>query len=195
MSDLININVKIEGLDEEIKDEIAKINKQIPIALNQVGSEMILDLQRHIHEDWYNPWKPTVYHRRTDDSSLGIPLGDDKNITAYVDKFTKSLGFIYAPTGWHEEGRLHNGWYRRGDGIRRDGDELIESIQTGRLAGSPPPRPFWNNFVEEQKNEKIMQTFTRGMLPYNLVLEGEQDLQFDGNESMLEAENVQLKKK
>lgn len=195
MSDLININVKIEGLDEEIKDEIAKIEKDIPIALEGVGSGMIRDLQEHIQQDWYEPWQPKVYKRRTDNPSLGTPLGSDKNMSVYVDKFTKSLGFVYDPTGWHEIGILHNGWYPPEEGFRRDGNELIESIQTGRLEGGPPPRPFWNNFVEEQKNEKIIENFINSFpKEYKVIADdNKNDLVFDSGESLLEAGNEQLR--
>lgn len=186
MSDLLKISVGVIGLDAEVNDEIAKIENDIPIALNAVGSEMIKSLQEHIETDWYNAWQPSVYIRRTDVLSYGTPLGSIKNMDVQV-LGKRTLDFTYSPTGEYK------GPYFEHD---RDGDELIESIQTGRLEGEPPPRPFWNNFVEEQKNGAIMNTFSAYMRKHAMVLEGgEKDLQFDGNESMLEAGNVQLKMK
>ena len=78
MSDLMNINVKIEGLDEEIKDEIAQIKKQIPKALEQVGSEMIESLSRHLDEDFYNKYSPVAYRRRYTEG-----LKNKKNMVYY----------------------------------------------------------------------------------------------------------------
>lgn len=179
MSDLIKISAKFDGLDEELEKEIAKIESYIPMALEGVGSEMIWDLQEHIQQDWYEPWKPKEYRRRTVNPSLGTPLGSDKNINVSVKG--KSLDFDYSPTGKH----VVKAWHTR------DGDVLIESIQTGELWGNPPPRPFWNNFVEEQKNEKIMQNFVNYFpKEYKVIAEGgEKDVDFDSGESLLEAGN------
>ena len=190
MSDLnIKIKVKVEGLNEEVKEEIAKIKNQIPTALEQVGSEMILDLQKHTQEDWYKKYKPKIYQRRTDDNSLGIPLGSVENMSVSVKN--NKLDFTYTPSGEHEE----KAWEER------NGDELIKWLQnehdlastnTGEILHTIPARPFWNNFVEEQFNEKIMQTFVRGFpKKYSVVLEGD-DLETDGNESMLEAGNIDI---
>lgn len=185
MNELITISVGISGLDADIEKEIAKIENDIPIALEGVGSEMIRDLQEHIHQDWYEPWKPRVYKRRTDNPSLGTPLGSEKNISVSV--INNRLDFVYAPSG--EYGG-------KGFDDVRNGDELITALQTGKdLWGEPPPRPFWNNFVEEQKNEKIMQNFAN-FFPkeYKIIKEGgENDLIFDSGESLLEAGNEQLR--
>lgn len=185
MSDLININVKIKGLDEEIKDEIAKIEKDIPIALEGVGSGMIRDLQEHIQQDWYEPWQPKVYKRRTDNPSLGTPLGSIDNMSVSVKG--KVLDFDYTPTGEYS-----------GEGFveERNGDELITALQTGKdLWGNPKPRPFWNNFVEEQKNEKIMENFINSFpKEYKVIADdNKSDLVFDSGESLLEAGNEQLR--
>lgn len=189
MGNFIDIGIKIEGLDKEYRDEITEINNAIPKALERLGSEMAISLKKHIQQDWHDVWKPSKYHRRTDNPSLGTPLGDDKNITIYVDRFTKTMSFLYLPTGEHQEGRFHNGWYLGGDGARRDTDELITAIQKGELAGNPPPRPFWNNFVEEQQNGEMLSTFIRelkNLLPYSISTGKGERIQLNGtSESML----------
>lgn len=185
MSDLIKIDVGIVGLDTEIDKQIAKIENNIPIALEGVGSEMIRDLQEHIQQDWYKPWQPKVYKRRTDNPSLGTPLGSVENISVSVKG--KVLDFDYTPTGEY-----------KGTGFEeeRNGDELITSLQTGKgLWGNLEPRPFWNYFVEEQKNEKIMQSFINSFpKEYKVIADNpEKDLVFDSGESLLEADNEQLR--
>ena len=217
MSDLLKISVGVVGLETEVDNEIAKINNQIPIALNQVGSEMILDLQKHIQEDFYNEYSPVAYRRRYEkgllkDDAFDLVKGMSSNRkTGSVSHF---IEFNYLPKGepqgtlkdslnWSEDLEEYlKSQYKTGEtpffSNPRNGDDLIVWGQTAHDIGTKhiPARPFWNNFVEEQKNGAIMNTFSAYMTKHAMVLEGgEQDLQFDGNESMLEAGNVHLKMK
>lgn len=184
MNEYLSFGMEIFGLDEDVNKNISKIEKQIPVALNYVGSEMITSLEEHLQEDWYNEYEPQAYRRRTDNPSLGRGLKSNEYIDVNVTG--KNLSFIYTPSGeYNGQAFAHE----------RDGDELIESIQIGsELWGNPPPRPFWNNFVEEQKNEKIMTSFAKGISPYVLILEGgEKDILFGNEESILRSGNEQLK--
>lgn len=168
----------IETIDEDFELESRKIQAGIPQALNYVGSEMIVSLQKHIFEDWYEKYTPSVYERRTDDTSLGTPLGAEGNMDVFVDK--DKMEFSYEPTGEHAKQSFHT----------RDGDRLIEFLQVGNKY--MPPRPFWNLFVEEQKNRGIMEAFIKGMSPFATVIpEGfGKDVIFEGNESMLEGQTL-----
>lgn len=202
MSDLMNINVKIEGLDEEIKDEIAQIKKQIPKALEQVGSEMIESLSRHLDEDFYNKYIPVAYRRRYTEG-----LKNKKNMIATVKG--KTLQFEYTPQGlpmgklrdslnWSEDLEEYlKSQHKTGEtpffANARNGDDLIVWGQTAHYIGTAhiPARPFWNYFVEEQKNGGIIDAFVVGMLPnYEVIKEnGENDVVFDSDESMLQSDS------
>lgn len=178
---------EIEPIDKDFKEITIQIESKIPDALAYVSSEMLDDLQLHLQNDWYNAYKPQVYERRTDDSSLGTSIMDESNV--HISVTGRKLEFIYSPTGIHS-----NPYWSQ-----RNGDSLIEFIQNGiwdkehptvrRYNEVVPARPFWNNFVEEQFNYKIMQNFTARMKPsFEIISEGqEQDIQADSMESLLDA--------
>lgn len=196
---MISIDIKVVGLDEEIKGEIGKINNQIPNALNYVGAEMIVSLKRHIDQDFYNKYSPVAYPRRYTKGLL-----NPENID--VSRKGKKLIFTYTPDGSpspkHKESL---NWsddlarYLKSKGVSgetpifsptRKGDDLIVWGQKEHKLGATkiPARPFWNQFVEEQKNGKIMENFIAGMQPkYEIITEGtEKDIQFGADESMLD---------
>lgn len=155
-------NVTISGLDtleKDFADEIFKIEKKIPDALQTVGDQMIANLQTHITNEWYHGYKPKAYKRRSDDSSLGTPLGSEDYMDAKVIG-GNTLDFVYLPKGDHKNKAWH----------RRDDDELIESIQTGSLKGDPPPRNFWNSFLYDQERVGIINAFISGMAPDYVVI-------------------------
>lgn len=201
MEDLIKISVKFEGLDEELNNEIAQIEKQIPKALENVGSEMIEGLSRHLDEDFYNKYSPVAYRRRYTEG-----LRNKKNMIATVKG--RTLQFEYKPSGkptgtlgqtqnWSD--KLEN-WLKQFNKTAttpifspaHEGNDLIVWAQKRHEIGKYeiPARPFWNNFVEEQKNSGIIDAFVVGMLPnYEIIKEnGENDVVFDSGESLLVAE-------
>lgn len=169
---------KITGfstLDQEIKKQFDAVDKSAAKALDVVLSDMRNDLQRHIQEDWYRQYTPNRYQRRTDNPSLGTPLGSEKNIKelhSYNSLGERSIELEYSPSGEHAS----SFW------SKRNGDALIKSIQTGNLLGNPPPRPFWNKFVEDEE-DKIIPTLRRNMAPHKL--ETDNDI-VDLTESILE---------
>lgn len=204
MEDLIKISVKFEGLDEELNNEIAQIKKQIPKALENVGGEMIESLSRHLDEDFYNKYSPVAYRRRYTEG-----LRNKKNMIATVKG--RTLQFEYKPSGkptgtlgqtqnWSDE--LEN-WLKQFHKTAttpifspaHENDDLIVWAQKRHEIGKYeiPARPFWNIFVEEQKNGGIFNAFSVGMLPnYEVIKEnGENDVVFDSGESLLVADNVQ----
>ncbi|MBQ0125826.1 MAG: hypothetical protein KBS59_05820, partial [Clostridiales bacterium] len=71
-------------------------------------------------------------------------------------------------------------------------DDLIRRLQTGKgydwhLKNGKdfPKRPFWNNFVDEQINEKISQNFIRGMESRGYTVKSDgKDVTADGNEKL-----------
>lgn len=171
--------IGIESLSADFAKEIKGIDKAIPQALKYVGSEMIESLKKHIYSDWYTQYDPKIYKRRTDDPSRGTPLGSEDYMDATV--VGKSMIFTYEPSGVHSEEKWHE----------RDGDDLITFLQLER--GSIPSRPFWNNFVGEQRETGIMDSFAAGMKPYLVIAEGgERDVIFGAGESELEAGSQNL---
>lgn len=156
MNDFLKVGVGIVGLESDVQKETEKINKHIPVALQKVSGDMLYSFYSYLFGTWYEGYTPVSYQRRTDNPSLGRPLGDPENITISVDN--GKLTFDYSPTGEHAYqyfGKVNNG------------NDLIESIQTGELWGNPPPRPFWNNFVKEQETE-ILDNFIAYMKPYKI---------------------------
>ena len=146
---LVKVSTRIEGLEDDINNFTQELDKQIPHALQQVGSEMVYKLQEHIRTDWYEAWgAPKQYKRRTDYGG-GISLGDEQNMDIQVKKNT--LDFEYFPSGDH----VRREW------DERDGDTLIKVIQENKGWSFQPdldkegraltPRPFWDNFVDEQE--------------------------------------------
>lgn len=180
-----------ETLSNELNDRTNDMRGPIRDGLMNVQSEMVENLQKHIREDWYNPWgEPKYYTRRTDNPAFGTPLGDISNMDATVKDM--SLSFVYSPNGRHENNRWH----------KRDGDKLIEVIQTnsGWTKGWEPdkdrrgraimPRPFWNRFVEEQFDGMAFAAFEYGFSGrgFDLIREGgERDVLFQHGESLLDA--------
>ena len=170
-------------LDDYQKEE-GEIRAHFSEAINMIASEMKENLQKHIYEDWYLPWgKPKRYKRRTDNPDLGTPLGSDQNIHAIPSKDT--LEFIYDPSGEHTNEKYHT----------RDGDDLIRVIQMNsgwtwqpnedRGGREIMPRPFWNNFVDEQESGGIINAFIAGMAPYKVIAEGkDKDVVLDGTERL-----------
>ena len=147
----------LETIDLDYLKETADIGRYSSSALQTVGAEMIENLQKHIQEDWYGAWKPPkVYERRTDDPSLGTPLGSKENMDASVSGM--ELDFTYEPNGEHKVAAWSG---------HRSGDGLINVIQTNSGWTWKPKgagkRPFWNNFVDEEFNGQIMETFITAM--------------------------------
>lgn len=181
-----------ETAEEDLEKEQKGIESAAAIGLRMVESQFYTDLQRHIQKDWYEAWgDPKMYVRRTDDDALGTPLGDmEENAARYSSIDGLTLSFIYSPTGQHD----NSAW------SLVDGDKLIEIIQTNSGWKWKPdkdskkrtimPRPFWNNFVEEEFNGGAFAAFDYGFSGrgYDLISEGvEKDLEHAGGESLLDA--------
>ena len=103
----------LEELDEELDGEVDKIQKQIPSALQLVGTEMINSLRESIVKNVYERYTPREYIRRTDGDAYP-PLES----TDYMEYSVRgnTLEFGYFPSGEHENAE----WYIR------DGDDLIK---------------------------------------------------------------------
>lgn len=199
-------NVEIEGMETlqaDLNKEVGAIYRAVPSALQLVGSEMILDLQKHINEDFYDKYDPVAYPRRRDFPAFGTPIIDASNMDISVNGL--SLAFTYSPMGFHS-GQLKDtlNWNESSGNAAMlsgeypikpnpvHGDDLIRRLQTGKgydwhlkKGKDFPARPFWDKFVDEQINERISQNFVRGMnlKGYTVISENE-DVIADGNEKV-----------
>ena len=161
-------NVNIEGLDSLDKDfekHQKAIEKRIPMALRFVAGEMIADLQRHIMDDFYEAYTPKDYERRLENyPNLGTPMILQENMQTEIEG--NVLSFTYSPKTEHAD--LDN-WVQdkpvKGTFplSARTGDDLIIWGQMAHYRGRIPARPFWNLFVEEQRDKKILDNFIFGM--------------------------------
>lgn len=143
-------------LDKDLTEQTSQIENKIPSALSYVGAELAANLKKHLQHDWYEPYQPKQYERRTDGASPSdMSIMSDNAIFYHAER--NRLQFSYNVRGVHEETYWH----------KRDGDKLIESIQKG--IGNAPPRPFWNYFVTEAQKYLIMESFIKGMAPYEVI--------------------------
>lgn len=193
MARFFTYNVRgFESVEKDVLDEIKDIDRFIQNGLQMVDNEFHTNLAKHVHEDWYKKWgPPKEYERRTDEETLGTPIGsmDPPNMDSNLKK--RQLTFIYSPSGEHK----YEGWHSV------DGDQLIKIIQDNKGWEYEPnfdkegrkimPRPFWNNFVEEEFNGAAFDAFEYGFHnsagnEYVLVREGgTKDLQYEPGEGLL----------
>lgn len=198
---LFQVSAKWEGsLKQEVDQFIPQIKDAAHRGLIMCGGDMTLNLLSHIKNDLYEKWgDPLVYKRRKDHKGYGTSMLDSSNIHPDVKGLT--LSFLYTPNAEHSAEE----WSRN-----ITSDELIEVIQTDdgwtewqdKDGGDPRswapsmdtkgreimPRPFWNNFVQEQRYGAIMNSFAKGFhgTDFDFVLEGGVlDLDFPDGESML----------
>lgn len=163
---MFNVEAVWNGtLEEDLDKEVAKIKRKIPSALRCVGSEMVQSLGHHIMQDVYqryNPHGTDPYIRRLDYNRPSSLIGQEEAIQPSVKGTTLTLA--YNPHG--EQKQTKDPKY---------GDDLIRRIETGEgytWAHQPGARPFWQNFVDEQVDEKIILNFISGMSPYAIEEEG-----------------------
>ena len=149
----MKITSKIIGVEQDLQKEQKKIAHEVDRALVEVGVELKNDLQFFLKEVWYKGYDPVQYERRTDDNSLGTPLGDESNFDYWAVR--QKLTFSYEPTGKHKEKE----W------SEREGDKLIEWIQSSHEIEDSyiPARPFWNDFLDAQMEGGLIEKFIKAM--------------------------------
>lgn len=188
----VQITGKIEGLKEDLHNENKAIKERVNYSLTNMSVEMARELQATLQREWYRKYTPLVYKRRTDNNSLGTPIGADENFGYTNTDIAKSiLEFVYNPTGEHKNREWHT----------RDSDDLISWIQnehnyadieTGEIDLKIPARPFWNLFLQEQENGGIMEKFIKGMLPEYQVIQETKD-KIDLSDSYLPENEIEVK--
>lgn len=141
----------LESIDEDFKAFQKELSAKVAAAMDDVGADMSFALQEHIQKDVYDKYSPKVYQRRSENGSLGRPLIDPQaNIT--INNRGEGLSLIYSPTGEHSNASWHTA----------DDDDLIRRIEQksppyfAKAQGKVPPRPFWQNFVNEMTDQDKM---------------------------------------
>lgn len=200
-----------ETLTNELNDFVLNLREPIWEGLSAVADGLTSGLQAHIQKDVYDAYEPSSYPRRSENPRFGIALNDKRQMEVKYPN-SMSMTFTYEPTGYHS-GRMQdakdaykttkNGAVRSTSRTIRQwdkplkphpvhGDKLIRRIQTGEgydWKGEFPKRPFWDNFVEEQRSGLIVENFafgfSRGVQEFCLE-GGDKDLIWKAEEGMLE---------
>lgn len=203
-----------ETLTNDLNDYVFSLRDPIWEGFSAVADEMTNSLQAHIQKDVYDAYEPKSYPRRSNSGGIrfGIPLNDARQMV--VEHPTAlSLSFTYEPSGYHSgrmqdaldaynarnepKARTESRWNQPLKPHPVHGDALIRRIQTGRGYDWIPPkgmnrfpaRPFWDNFVEEQKNGALIDAFaygiSRGVSDFRLE-GGNRDIAWGASEGMLE---------
>lgn len=203
MGDFFNVTVQgEETLTEDLNNYILSLRDPIWEGLSSAADGMTNSLQAHIQSDVYDEYQPTSYPRRSQNPRFGIALIDKRQMEVSFPT-ALSMSFVYEPTGYHS-GKMQdaldaykttkNGAVRSTSNTIRQwdkplkphpvhGDKLINRIQTGEgydWKGEFPARPFWDNFVEEQKSGAAIENFAFGFS------RGTSDLQLEGGSRDIE---------
>jgi len=220
MAGFFTVKVSGEGtLQNDLNSFLLTLRSPIKSALNSVADEFTQSLDKHIQNDVYGAYQPKHYPRRPDNESLLSPKYKEIKVNDFSLSFQyEPKGFHKGRKkdilGAEYDDIIHE-WVilDKETGATKDiiedpnaplkphpvhGDRLIQRIQTGEGYDWQPPkgedsfpaRPFWNNFVEEQKNGAAMDSFAYGFGSnvVDLVREGgNRDIQWGDTEGMLEA--------
>lgn len=141
----MEININGGGtLEQDVAAFQLALGKLVGSAMNDVGTDMQDALARHIETDVYEAYSPVSYKRRSENGGLGTPL-NDMNANSHIYNHGAGVSIEYKPTGGHANEAWHTA----------DGDALTRRLETKsppyfkRAQGRVPPRPFWQEFVDE----------------------------------------------
>lgn len=142
-------------MDEAFAAVYNQILLEVASSVEKALNDAKPHLKKRIEADVYKVYSPTVYKRRSDDSTLGVSLAAQAITEPYTSVIKPGGGNVngmlqvtsrlyYNPQGNHKRKKWHTADY----------DDLI-----GRIEKKSPPytwgqaqvpeRPFWQNFVDE----------------------------------------------
>lgn len=152
---------------EKLEGEIAE---SIPAGLKQVGSDMVMSLQRHIQTEVYEVYRPYNYKRRKGDG--GMIDSQFMDYTVSGNRLLFNYDFPTSPSSW-KKGR---GQYYEFE----DGDDAIRAIQSGgpypTISHELEPRPFWTMFMLDFfQHGEADESFVKGMRTHKRSLEVQSD--------------------
>ena len=218
MGDFFNVTMKgEETLITDLNAFLLTLKEPIRSGLNSVADGFSNSLDKHIQHDVYDAYNPKRYPRRQMKDSLMSPDYKEISVYDLSLRFQyEPKGFHKAKmkdmlgAEW-DDMILRYVVLDKDTGATKDiienpndplkpkpvhGDRLIERIQTGEGYDWQPPkgedsfpkRPFWNNFVEEQRSGAALDSFVYGFGTgvTKLQLEGgSRDLEWNGDEGMI----------
>lgn len=218
MGDFFNVTMKgEETLITDLNAFLFTLKEPIRSGLNSVADGFSNSLDKHIQHDVYDAYNPKRYPRRQMKDSLMSPDYKEISVHDLSLRFQyEPKGFHKAKMkdmlGAEWDDMIHRYVVLdKETGATKDiienpndplkpkpvhGDRLIERIQTGEGYDWQPPkgedsfpkRPFWNNFVEEQRSGAALDSFVYGFGTgvTKLQLEGgSRDLEWNGDEGMI----------
>lgn len=182
-------------LEKDLSAFRARLYKKFPSALKVIGEQMCIALAESAEKIVYDAYTPKRYPRRGDNPRFGKGIADQA-LDVHPEVSGNKLTFTYNPYGTHE-GFMSDmkGYWDIPSGKRPKpgllikpypvyGDDLIRRLETGKgydWKVKIPPRPFWTDFVQKQRDDHIINYFMYAMRPYEVIGDGN-DVVFDGSE-------------
>ena len=158
---------KVRGLntiDEDFQTVKKDIDKKIFQGLKELSGDMVDWLDEQI-QWFYDEYEPTTYERR------GL-MASDAFKTVSVN--ARSVGLEYLPSG-HYPGVPEWSHYQY-----PPSDKMIAWAAEGEADKGIPPRPFWNDFIDDVAN-RAMGVIADNLTGYTVTSDGN-DFLLDGTE-------------
>ena len=178
----------IDDFDAQLRAFLNTLISEIADAEESALSEAQESLKKHIVEDVYQAYSPTVYKRRSNNNGLGTPLSD---LNAYSQTIPPAGGNVngklmvtsrlyYNPKGAHQVKKWSSGASNKKGIVNVDDNQLISRIEKKDPAynwgnDAVPPRPFWQNFINEMVTNKELEN------AFVWAMSTKEDIVADGN--------------
>ena len=150
----------IDDFDAQLKTFLNTLISEISEAEKSALADAQDALKRHIVKDVYEAYSPTVYKRRSKNSSLGTPLSDMDAYSTVIEPAGGNVNgnlqvtsrLVYNPQGGHKVQKWHD----------QDYNSLIGRIEKKSPAYTwgndiVPERPFWQEFISEMIDQKELE--------------------------------------
>ena len=211
-----------DTLTNDLNNFLLELRDPIKTGLSSVADGFTHSLDKHIEGDVYDAYQPKRYPRRAFNESLMSPKYKhisvhDLSLSFQYEPMGFHRGKMKDMMGAEWDPNIHK-WVvmdRATDSIISEienpedpikpkpvhGDALIQRIQTGRGYDWKPPkkidtfpeRPFWDNFVDEQRSGAALNSFVYGFNSgvHKLELEGGNlDIEWNSNDGSIEMGSV-----
>lgn len=158
----------IDDFDKQLRGYLNTLISEIDSAISDTMLDAKDALRKHIREDVYSEsvYSPKVYRRRSEHKGLGTPLDYLEKPNAQIippsggnvnGHLVVTSRLYYNPTGEHKKAKWHTA----------DHSDLIGRIEKKSPPytwgqDQVPPRPFWQNFINEMVGDgELEKSFVR----------------------------------